>query len=77
LGIATRARYPSGLREWSAKPSFVGSNPTRASNFQTEKLPRDFKPPHQICSHLKADPAAAARHRQFWQFSVHCSSGNW
>jgi hypothetical protein len=44
---------------------------------KTEKLPRDFKPPHQICSHLKADPAAAARHRQFWQFSVHCSLGNW
>ena len=29
------ARYPSGLREWSAKPSLVGSNPTRASIFHT------------------------------------------
>jgi hypothetical protein len=27
------ARCPSGLRERSAKPPFVGSNPTRASNF--------------------------------------------
>src|SRR5712691_7903041 len=27
------ARYPSGPRERSAKPPFVGSNPTRASNF--------------------------------------------
>src|SRR6266487_2557485 len=26
------ARYPSGPRERSAKPPFVGSNPTRASN---------------------------------------------
>ena len=25
------ARYPRGLRERSAKPPFVGSNPTRAS----------------------------------------------
>jgi hypothetical protein len=27
------ARCPSGLRERSAKPPFVGSNPTRASNY--------------------------------------------
>src|SRR5712691_917144 len=27
------ARYPSGPRERSAKPPFVGSNPTRASTF--------------------------------------------
>src|ERR1700682_2820090 len=27
------ARYPSGPRERSAKPPFVGSNPTRASRF--------------------------------------------
>src|ERR1035441_9566296 len=27
----TPARYPRGLRERSAKPPFVGSNPTRAS----------------------------------------------
>ena len=33
FAILTRlARYPSGPRERSAKPPFVGSNPTRASN---------------------------------------------
>src|SRR5882724_5273887 len=31
LGVS--ARYPSGPRERSAKPPFVGSNPTRASSF--------------------------------------------
>src|ERR1700737_1418774 len=30
--IKSSARYPSGPRERSAKPPFVGSNPTRASN---------------------------------------------
>ena len=33
----------SGPREWSAKPSFVGSNPTRASKtFQSEELGMDL-----------------------------------
>lgn len=31
--LAPPARYPSGPRERSAKPPFVGSNPTRASIF--------------------------------------------
>ena len=31
--LKSSARYPSGPRERSAKPPFVGSNPTRASNF--------------------------------------------
>jgi hypothetical protein len=31
--VQSGARYPSGLRERSAKPPFVGSNPTRASRF--------------------------------------------
>src|ERR1700737_1804815 len=30
--LKSLARYPSGPRERSAKPPFVGSNPTRASN---------------------------------------------
>src|ERR1700756_5476277 len=30
--LKSPARYPSGPRERSAKPPFVGSNPTRASN---------------------------------------------
>ena len=35
------ARYPSGLRERSAKPPFVGSNPTRASTLSDqERVPR-------------------------------------
>ena len=29
--LISTARYPRGLRERSAKPPFVGSNPTRAS----------------------------------------------
>ena len=33
------ARYPSGPRERSAKPPFVGSNPTRASNVFTHLAP--------------------------------------
>jgi hypothetical protein len=31
--LKSSARYPSGPRERSAKPPFVGSNPTRASTF--------------------------------------------
>jgi hypothetical protein len=33
--IRSSARYPSGPRERSAKPPFVGSNPTRASKIQS------------------------------------------
>src|SRR5579862_7710615 len=33
------ARYPRGLRERSAKPPFVGSNPTRASKIHSATLP--------------------------------------
>src|SRR5258707_13746350 len=33
------ARYPSGPRERSAKPPFVGSNPTRASKLLMSNVP--------------------------------------
>ena len=36
------ARYPSGPRERSAKPPFVGSNPTRASNLSLYGPERSF-----------------------------------
>ena len=35
------ARYPSGPRERSAKPPFVGSNPTRASNLRVVPVNRE------------------------------------
>jgi hypothetical protein len=36
--LESSARYPSGPRERSAKPPFVGSNPTRASTI-SRKIP--------------------------------------
>src|SRR6266852_8948411 len=38
------ARYPSGPRERSAKPPFVGSNPTRASTFLCLRLSQALHP---------------------------------
>src|ERR1700735_1034580 len=35
--VQSGARYPSGLRERSAKPPFVGSNPPRASKYSILK----------------------------------------
>src|SRR6267154_4243039 len=44
------ARYPSGPRERSAKPPFVGSNPTRASKFLGFPYVRlVFQPPLSNC----------------------------
>src|SRR5207245_2502894 len=49
------ARYPSGPRERSAKPPFVGSNPTRAS-----KLLRS------LCK--SGDPVASFKLNHFFRF---------
>src|SRR5712691_468900 len=46
--LTSLARYPSGPRERSAKPPFVGSNPTRASRLLFVPLSRSAHPDNRF-----------------------------
>src|SRR6266481_2396656 len=82
--LKSLARYPSGPRERSAKPPFVGSNPTRAPSFsfQINGLQLSFLPRHpqlgNIWEQLEKEPLLDSRLRAGACLELHgCRSSAW